>query len=31
MKPHLEHLRRTGFRMSAELYAQVLQAAGESE
>lgn len=31
LKPHLEQLRRTGFRMSTSLYTQVLQAAGESE
>ena len=31
IKPHLEHLRRTGFRMSTELYAQALQVADESE
>ena len=31
LKPHLEQLRQTGFRMSTTLHAQVLLAAGESE
>lgn len=31
LKPHLEHLQQTGFRMSTSLYTQVLLAAGESE
>lgn len=31
LKPSLEQLRQTGFRMSTGLYTQVLQAAGESE